>query len=413
MQVKALEIVDIGGSGEGIARLENGEAAFIPYAVTGDKVDVFLQKEKGVWRGRIETIVTSSAHRTTPPCRHFGRCGGCALQHVSDPFYRSYKKDHIVKLFLKNGLKLPDNTLEIHIPHATRRRANFASIVAGNRTIIGFHERKSGNIRDVPDCLLLREDIRLVMEGFRKYLPAIAGTGNKLDLLIQSIDGEIEAGLTGKLLPSLAAQEALGDALCALNLARISFRERDYEYYKVLLEKKSCFKNFGKIKVKLAPGVFLQPSEEGEAALVECVIREAGETSRAADLFCGNGTFTGHLLDGREVAAFDSASDATAALKQAGVKAVERNLFKAPLTPEELKGFDLVVMDPPRAGAMEQSRMLAESTVPKIVYVSCNPQSFARDAVLLQNAGYKISALTIIDQFIWSPHTEVVVALVR
>ena len=151
----------------------------------------------------------------------------------------------------------------------------------------------------------------------------------------------------------------------------------------------------------------MQPSAEGERTLTQCVIDGAGDAARIADLFCGNGTFTGSLMDGRDIVAADSAGDAVAALAKTGVRAHRRNLFKEPFSAAELDDRDCVILDPPRAGAQAQVEALAWSKVEKIVYVSCNPQSFARDAAVLQEGGYKLRSVTLIDQFVWSSHVEI------
>ena len=250
--------------------------------------------------------------------------------------------------------------------------------------------------------------MRGVMEKIRPYLADIAGEGNKLDILIQCAEGQSEIGLTGKIAPGWEAQQALSDALRASGASRLSLRARDYESYETLIEAKVFYKRFDSLVVNLAPGAFLQPSAEGERTLTQCVIDGAGDAARIADLFCGNGTFTGSLMDGRDIVAADSAGDAVAALAKAGVRAHRRNLFKEPFSAAELDDRDCVILDPPRAGAQAQAEALAWSKVEKIVYVSCNPQSFARDVAILTNAGRRLKSLTIVDQFIWSPHTEIV-----
>lgn len=404
--VQTLHIQDIGAGGDGIAHDADGRAVFVPLSAPGDVVEAEVDKDG---RGRITRLVTPSKHRVGPPCRHFGICGGCALQHIDDETYRAFKKTSIVSVLKKSGIDLPEQIETVFIPAGTRRRANFAARIVKGRVVIGFHERKSANIRDVPDCLLITEELRAVMEGMRPFLPDIAGEGAKMDVLIQCVDGAREVALTGKIAPGWEAQQALSDALRTLDLARISLRARDYERYETLLDAKGFYKRFESLLVNLAPGAFLQPSAEGEAALVNCVIQGAGDAPRAADLFCGNGTFTGPILAlGGTVSAYDSAPDAIAALKAAGVNARDRNLFKDPLDAIELDEFDCVVLDPPRSGAQAQAEALAGSSVPRIVYVSCNPQSFARDAAALIDGGYFLQTLTIVDQFIWSAHTELV-----
>lgn len=403
--METLTIQDIGANGDGIGRGANGHAVFVPLTAAGDVVNVEIDKDG---RGRLLDIVTPSPDRADPPCRHFGICGGCSLQHITQGAYRAYKKNNILLTLEKAGIALPEKIDAIFIPDHTRRRANFAARIVKGKAVIGFHERKSAAIRDVPDCLLITEDVRAVMEKIRPHLPYIAGEGNKMDILIQCVDGQSEIGLTGKIAPGWEAQQALSDALRASGASRLSLRARDYESYEILLEEKPFYKAFDSLLVNLAPGAFLQPSAEGERALTQCVIDGAGDAMRIADLFCGNGTFTGPLMAGRDVMAADSAGDAISALAKAGVSAHQRNLFKEPFSAADLNDRDCVILDPPRAGAQAQVEALAWSKVDRLVYVSCSPQSFARDVAILQGAGRKLKSLTIVDQFIWSPHTEIV-----
>jgi len=404
----SLKITDIGSSGDGIARLENGEVVFVPFGAAGDIVMGEVTKDQdGINRGKIKSILLKSPDRAEPPCRHFGICGGCALQHINSSAYQSFKMSQLVTALEKVNVEMPDDIRSVFIPDHTRRRANFAARIVKGKAIIGFHERKSANIRDVPDCLLITEEVRAVMEKIRPYLPDIAGEGNKIDMLIQCVEGQNEIGLTGKIADGWEAQQALSDALRACDASRISLRARDYESYEILLDAKSLYKRFGDLTMNLAPGAFLQPSEEGERALTECVIEGAGDAVRIADLFCGNGTFTGPLMD-RDIVAADNAADTISSLQKAGVKAEVRNLFKEPMSAGELAGMEAVILDPPRAGAQAQVRELVEGDVPVVVYVSCNPATFAKDAAVLVSGGYQLSKLTLVDQFIWSAHTELV-----
>ena len=409
MKDVSLKIIDVGGNGDGIAHLENGATVFVPFAAKGDIVMADIVKDHdGQCRAKINSVLLSSPDRAKPPCRHFGICGGCSLQHLNASAYQSFKKNEVLNALKKHNVDVPENIQEIFIPDHTRRRANFAARVNKGKAVIGFHERKSANIRDVPDCLLINENVRTAMEALRPIIPQLIGNGEKIDILIQCVDGQTEIALTGKLGSGWEVQQALSDALRATSASRISIRARDYESYEILLEEKPYYKRFDSLLVNLAPGSFLQPSDEGERALVDCVIGGAGDASCVADLFCGNGTFTGPLMNGRKIIAADNAPGAIASLSRAGIDARVRNLFKEPLSARELNGVDCVVLDPPRAGALEQVRVLADTDVPKIVYVSCSPQSFARDAALLAEGGYRLEKLTIVDQFIWSTHTEVV-----
>ncbi|PZQ44704.1 MAG: hypothetical protein DI551_09550 [Micavibrio aeruginosavorus] len=409
MKDVSLKISDVGMNGDGIARLENGEVVFVPFSVPGDIVMAKVGKDHdGQNRAKITSILLKSPSRTEPPCRHFGVCGGCSLQHLNEEAYREFKKNQIIWALQKCGVQMPKVFEHIFISAGTRRRANFAAVVTKAKTTIGFHERRSSNIRDVPDCLLIDDDVRVVMEGFRPFLRAIAGEGAKMDILIQCVNGAREIALTGKIAPGWEAQQALADALRTLDLARISLRSRDYESYEILLEAKPFFASFDSLVVNLAPGAFLQPSEKGERALTKCVIDGAGDASCIVDLFCGNGTFTGPLMTNRKIIATDFAPDAIASLQKAGIDARLRNLFKEPFGVKELDGVDCVILDPPRAGAGAQVAQIANSKVNLVVYVSCNSQTFAKDASVLLGGDFVLEKLTLIDQFIWSPHSEIV-----
>lgn len=403
--MEQLTIIDIGSNGDGIARRADGRAVFVPLTAAGDVITAETDDEG---RGRMLSLVTPSPDRAAPPCRHFGVCGGCSLQHLNNDAYHHFKREAVIAALEKAGVQPPSGIDSVFIPAGTRRRANFAARVIKGKTIIGFHERKSASIRDVPDCLIINEEVRAAMEALRPYLADIAGEGAKMDVLIQCVEGQTEIALTGRIAPGWEAQQALSDALRATNASRISLRARDYERYEMLLEAKPYFKRFESLVINLAPGAFLQPSDEGERALTDCVMDGAADASRIADLFCGNGTFTGPLMEGRDVIAFDLAADAIIAMKAEGIEAHLRNLFKDPLSVQELVSAECVVLDPPRAGAAGQVQLLADSAVPRVVYVSCNPQSFAKDAAQLVAGGYALDKLTIVDQFIWSAHTEVV-----
>ena len=404
---QSLKITDIGSNGDGIARLESGEVVFVPFAAKGDIVMADVARDKDGYRGKINSVLLKSPDRATPPCRHFGICGGCSLQHLNDNAYRALKQSQIEQAFEKFGVEIPADFETVFIPHGTRRRANFAARVNKGKTTIGFHERKSGNIRDVPDCWLITNELRDAMEKFRPFIADIIGEGEKIDILIQCIDGQTEIGLTGKIASGWEAQQALSDALRATDASRISLRTRDFEPYEILLDAKPFYKAFDSLIVNLAPGAFLQPSAEGERALTKCVTDGADDAKRIADLFCGNGTFTGPLMEGHDIWAADFAPDAIASLQKAGVKAELRNLFKEPYTVQGLEDRDCIILDPPRAGAGAQVDILAGMDIPTIVYVSCAPQSFAKDARVLIDGGYELQKLTLVDQFIWSAHTEI------
>lgn len=169
---------------------------------------------------------------------------------------------------------------------------------------------------------------------------------------------------------------------------------------------------FGGIAVEVPVFAFLQPTVVGQEALIAAVTKAIGDAGAVADLFAGVGTFALSVQAGRKVYAAEGARDAVAALMGAANRAralvatEHRDLFRRPLVPAELNRFGTVILDPPRAGAEEQVKELAASSVPAIAYVSCNPASFARDAKILVAGGYRLDWVQPVGQFRWSTHVE-------
>jgi 23S rRNA (uracil1939-C5)-methyltransferase len=175
----------------------------------------------------------------------------------------------------------------------------------------------------------------------------------------------------------------------------------------------------GRARVTLPPGAFLQATEAGESELARLVCAHAGKAQNIADLFCGVGPFALRLAENARVTAIDIDAAAIAALKNAAsttsglkpIAAEARDLFQRPLVAPELKRFDAVIFDPPRPGAEAQARQLAASAVPVIIAVSCNRTTFARDVRILVDGGYRLTAVTPLDQFRYSFHVEIVARL--
>jgi 23S rRNA (uracil1939-C5)-methyltransferase len=176
----------------------------------------------------------------------------------------------------------------------------------------------------------------------------------------------------------------------------------------------------GRAAVALPPGAFLQATAAGEEVLAGLVAAHVGDARTVADLFAGVGPFALRLAEHARIMAADSDEPAIAALREAAkapglkpIAAERRDLFRRPFAAKELARLDALVFDPPRQGAEAQAREIAASAVPKVVAVSCNPATFARDARILIAGGYRFTALTPVDQFRYSAHVEIVARLVR
>ncbi|MEA3043772.1 MAG: rRNA (uracil1939-C5)-methyltransferase [Sphingomonadales bacterium] len=342
--------------------------------------------------------VTPGPHHQVPPCRHFPICGGCQLQHVDDNAYADYLKDRIADALAAQGVAAAD-ILEPHLsPPRSRRRATLKA--AGG--IVGFNEAASHRIVDMRECHVLRGELFALVAPLRRLVSGRASAS--LTLADQGVDLLLE----GVAADNLEAAEAMTAFARDNGLARLALD--DGFGPQTIWEPEPVTVTLSGTPVALPPGAFLQATAEGEAALVAAVREAVGEAGPVADLFAGLGTFA--LALPAKVYAAEGARDAALALKAAGrgLFVDHRDLFRRPLDVAELNRFEAVVLDPPRAGAKEQIPLLAASAVARIAYVSCNPATFARDARLLADGGYRLGWIRPVGQFRWSTHVELAAA---
>lgn len=386
-------IVRIAGRGEGVTA-SGRHAAF---AVPGDLLDD-------------DGAVVAGPHHQVPPCRHFPECGGCQLQHADDHAYRDYLVARIATALAQHGLET-----EMRAPHLspprTRRRASLKAANAGGRVLIGFHAQKSHQIIDMRECHVLRPELFALVAPLRRLLAGLLAPKRGAEVQLTLVDQGVDVLLKGIDPDGLEAIEALGDFAGANALARLSV-DRGFGP-EAMYEPQPATVTLSGVAVPFPVAGFLQATADGEQALVAAVREAAQGAGTSADLFAGLGTFA-LALPGRVYAA-EAARDAVLALKSAApqIVAEHRDLYRRPLDVAELARFDAAVLDPPRAGAAEQVAMLAGSAVPRIAYVSCNPGSFARDARMLADGGYRLMWVQPVGQFRWSTHVELAAAFVR
>jgi 23S rRNA (uracil1939-C5)-methyltransferase len=392
------KIVRIAARGDGVS--ESG--VHVPMTAPGDRVGEGILLEAG-------------PHRAVPPCRHFPECGGCQLQHVDDEAYAAFLVDRVFSALAAQDIAAPE-ILEPHLsPPVSRRRASLRSERRGRRVLLGFNAEQSHRIIDMHECFILRTELFALVEPLRRLMGELMGPrgggGVRMTLVDQGADillEKVEA-------EGLEASEALTEFASTYRLARLSID--DGYGVQTRWEPEPVSITINGISVPFPHGGFLQATMEGEAALIASV-REAVKGARVfADLFAGLGTFA-LSMDGRILAA-EAARDAALALKAAADRAQRqvfvdhRDLFRNPYDEKELGRFEAVIIDPPRAGAKEQVERLAGSTVPRIASVSCNPATFARDARILIDGGYRLEWIRPIGQFRWSTHVELVGAFSR
>ena len=350
-----------------------------------------------------------------PVCRHFPECGGCQLQHLSDGAYADYVRDRVAGALTGQDIGARE-IAQAHVsPPRTRRRASLRVLRLGKSIQIGFSTQGSHRIVDMRECYVLHPALFALVAPLRALFATMLGKEKSGTVDLALTDQGVDVVLTGLAPKGLEQTEALLDFARDHALARLILDGEEGPI--TLWEPEPVTVRFGAINVPLPARSFLQATADGEAVLIAEVRRGLAEARMVADLFAGLGTFALSVADdvpGRKVYAAEAARDQLLALQAGGnrlpgrIFPEHRDLFRRPLMPRELDRFDAVILDPPRAGAAEQVREIAGSKVPRIIYVSCNPPSFARDARLLVEGGYVIDRVKPVGQFRWSTHVELV-----
>ena len=399
-----LTVERLGHRGDGIAQGPEGQV-FVPQTLPGEVVE-------GDQAGDLllnTRILTPSPNRIRPPCPHARTCGGCLMQHAADPFVADWKLGIVAGALAGQGLESPLRLIETSPPRS-RRRATLAARRTKGGALIGFHARASETLVAIPHCQLLHPAILATFPALEALVVTGGSRSAELSLTVTHSLGGPDVAVTGGKPLESEMRMALARVVEAFNIARLTW---DGE---VVALRTMPVQRFGKALVAPPPGAFLQATAEGEAALLSAVEEAIGPARRVVDLFAGSGTFSLPLAETAEVLAVESDAAMLAALdrgwRQAQglhrVTTETRDLFRRPLEPDEFKGFDAVVIDPPRAGAEAQTATLAHSHVPVIAAVSCNPVTFARDARILTGAGYVLDWVQVVDQFRWAAHVELV-----
>jgi len=414
VSTETITIDRLGAQGDGIAASQDGPV-YVPFTLPGETVAIARVKNQGT----VMSIASASADRQEPPCRHFGpdgvngTCGGCTLQHMADAPYRAFKRQLVVDALKSKGLT--PEVGEIVAAHpGERRRVVFAARKTEKDMLIGFNQAESHHIVAIEECPISSAGIISRLPAIRAVGAAIATNAEAFRIAVLETLSGLDLAVEGvKKLSDQQRRKAIEVVLGLRGIARVSL---DGE---ILIEPAKPIVEFGGVQVSPPAGGFTQATKPAEEAMAKLVLAHVGKAKRIADLFAGAGTFSLQLArlgrvhavegDAKAIAALDHAARNTQGLKPVTVE--KRDLFRRPLMTSELKVYDAVVFDPPRAGAEFQCKELARSAVKKIVAVSCNPLTLARDLAILVEGGYRITSVTPIDQFLWTSHVEVVATL--
>jgi len=412
----AHEIVRLAARGDGVT----ADGRFVTLAAPGDLVR---------FRGEIASL-EPGPNRVTAPCRHFPECGGCRMQHVSDPAYVRWMGERIGHALAQAGVAIGE-LMPAHLsPPRSRRRAALRAVRHGRAVTLGFHIEGTHRVLDLHECWVLRPEIFALLAPLRPLLGRLLRDGEGGGVSATLTDTGVDLMLSNVAAEGATALGALAAFAAAHDLARLSVETAGG--VETVAQARAPAVRMGATWVEVPPAPFLQATREGEAALVAAVLAASGGGEmagagvagssvaglRVADLFCGLGTFALPLAAaGARVTAVDASGPAVSALGRAAAMGLgaghalatqHRDLFRRPLTAAELAGLDAVVFDPPRAGARAQVAEIARSGVARVVAVSCNPATFARDAAELVASGYRLERLWPVGQFRWSSHVELV-----
>ncbi len=389
-----MTIERLGREGDGIA------GAFrLPFSLPGERW--------AVGNGAEAALLEAAPMRVPPPCRHFGRCGGCALQHASDAWVAAWKAETIVRALAARGLTAALRPT-LTSPPESRRRAVLSARRTRHGAIVGFHGRRSETLVEVPGCLVVTPAIRAALPALARLSALAASRSTALRLTVTDGPAGLDIDVAGGHPLDARRRLDLAELAEQADFARLSCEGE------IVAMRRPPLQTMGSARMVPPPGAFLQATVDGERALVAAVREAVTGARHIADLFAGCGTFSLPLAAEAEILAVEGSAAMPAALAEAArrtpglrpLRTAARDLFRRPLLAQELAGFDAVVIDPPRAGAEAQSRQLALSNVPVIAAVSCDPATFARDAAILVAGGYRLDWLQPVDQFRWSGHIE-------
>lgn len=419
---KTLIVQELGQNGDGVVIIDN-QRLYIPYATPGDEVALELSLTKKNRHQVIgHEIISQGENYVAPPCPHYGVCGSCQLQHLGDRAYRQFKRDRILKPLLFEGFQNPESFVQepIILPPGLRRRANFNFRCHTKGVELGYHKYHSYELLTLESCHILKPEIVAFMKPLLTVLEKSFAPGFEGEVFITAAHNglDVNVEVRDKTPLTLEQREIWGQFATQQNLCRLLVTLKGKEDFTLIQE--TPYVLFDETPVESNCRGFLQPSSQADQYLTSIVREFLPKTpTRIADLFCGRGTLSLPLSRYAPVEGYEMDEPALAALESAARKAQRpittfyRDLYKTPLKEKELSVYDVVVVDPPRAGAENQTRALAASDVPTLIYVSCNPLTFARDARILVEAGYHIDRIQPLDQFRWTVHVEAIARLTK
>ncbi len=405
--IETLIIERVGAQGDGVASGEKGQM-FVPFTLPGERVNCAVKGSEAT----LMAVLSPSPDRIEPVCKHFEACGGCTSQHWAAAPYLEWKRDLLIEALGSKGIEV-DVQPVIACQPGERRRVTFTARKFHEGIAIGFNAARSHDIIEIEECPVAMPSLIAALPSLKKLAAILVTKSDPARISVTQTDSGLDISVDGVPAPKGEARKRASEYAILNKWTRLSVAGE------IIVEPRKPVLSFGKVPVFLAPGGFLQAVLHVEEAMAALVCAHFAKSKKVADLFAGTGSFTFRLAEKSAVHAVESDAGSVAALDQAwkhvqGLKRIsaeKRDLYRRPLMPFDLKAYDGVVFDPPRAGAETQCAVLAKSAVRRIAAVSCNPVTLARDLRILLDGGYKLLSVTPFDQFLWSPHVEAVALL--
>lgn len=410
-----IKITETGGLGDGIARHE-GRRIIVPYTLPGDTVSVrILGSSKDTVKAQLIDIIEPSADRVTPPCKHFGTCGGCSMQHFPEATYSQLKERMLTNAVNRAGYDTAAILPMYRVPSGSRRRAVFKveATATDNAAKIGYYESSSHRLMSLEHCPILEEPIVQIVLALKPLIPSLPYPESVREISVTLSDSGLDLIIIAENPPELADIDLFSNFAQTNDIARVSWQTE--QTIVPIIVRRPVQLELGNITVNLPESYFLQATRQGQERITQLVIEATRNASNIADLYAGCGTYSFPMTAYASVNAVEGSALMIDAMEQAIVEnrlekkmtVTQRDIFKKPLLAKQLAAYDAVVINPPRNGAETQIAQLAQSKTPIVVMISCNPNSFERDAKLLRLGGYTLEKVLAIDQFLWSSHLEV------
>jgi 23S rRNA (uracil1939-C5)-methyltransferase len=410
--------------GLGVGFTELGEVA-LPYTLVGELVAFERHSYRGKSNCILTEIIEPSTERQVPKCQYFTACGGCLLQHLPNKDYNEFKYQVASQQIVESQNITTTINPVLTVPPSNRRRANLEVVKKNEQIFLGFHRFRSHQIININQCPALLPQLSNLIVPLKQLFHKVLEHRQKAQIFITNCDNGVDITITiqeqQRLNPT--QRDILLEFAKKYNITRLIFRYR--KSLDIIQQIDKPYIIFGKVPVEIDAYSFLQASKLSDQILQDLIFKyllPSNQESNAikednkaiVDLFCGRDTYTLPLSDYFKVEGFEFDNNAIESLKKAinhskkSVVVNKRDLFTSPLAAPELSKYDYCIINPPRAGAGSQCMELANSNLEKIIYVSCNPESFASDAKIITGSSYKLVEVSLVDQFYWSPHLELV-----